>query len=155
MSYPRLQGSLHRARAPLLQRKGNRQTCDNHRGTPLLSIAGKILARVLLNRFTQHLERGHLPESQSGFRAKRGRVNMIFAASQLQDARNKTGTSISPTLDIIIREGLWKIIAKFGCPDLSSSPLVRQFHDDMMACVQGNGGTFVPFPVISGVGTVY
>ncbi|XP_063600380.1 uncharacterized protein LOC134776560 [Penaeus indicus] len=34
----------------LYKRKGNRQTCDNHRGISLLSIAGKILARVLLNR---------------------------------------------------------------------------------------------------------
>ena len=38
------------------KRKGNRQACDNHRGISLLSIAGKILARVLLNRLTKHLE---------------------------------------------------------------------------------------------------
>ena len=34
----------------LFKRKGNLQVCDNHRGISLLSIAGKILARVLLNR---------------------------------------------------------------------------------------------------------
>ncbi|KAL8609487.1 hypothetical protein ACOMHN_038009 [Nucella lapillus] len=34
----------------IYKRKGNRQSCDNHRGIFLLSIAGKILARVLLNR---------------------------------------------------------------------------------------------------------
>ena len=34
----------------LYKRKGNRHVCDNHRGISLLSIAGKILARVLLNR---------------------------------------------------------------------------------------------------------
>ena len=33
----------------IYKRKGNRQSCDNHRGISLLSIAGKILARVLLN----------------------------------------------------------------------------------------------------------
>ena len=33
----------------LFKRKGNPQVCDNHRGISLLSIAGKILARVLLN----------------------------------------------------------------------------------------------------------
>ena len=34
----------------LYKRKGNPQVCDNHRGFSLLSIAGKILAKVLLNR---------------------------------------------------------------------------------------------------------
>ena len=34
----------------LFKRKGNPQLCDNHRGITLLSIAGKVLAKVLLNR---------------------------------------------------------------------------------------------------------
>ena len=51
----------------IYKRKGNRQSCDNHRGISLLSIAGKILARVLLNRLLQHLEQGLLPENQCGF----------------------------------------------------------------------------------------
>ena len=34
----------------LFKRKGNPQVCDNHRGISLLSIAGKIVPRVLLNR---------------------------------------------------------------------------------------------------------
>ncbi|KAL8568569.1 hypothetical protein ACOMHN_058505 [Nucella lapillus] len=42
----------------IYKRKGNRQSCDNHRGISLLSIAGKILARVLLNRLLEHLEQG-------------------------------------------------------------------------------------------------
>ena len=45
---------------PLYKRKKNRQTCDDHRGISLLSIAGKILARVLLNRLIDHLEDGLL-----------------------------------------------------------------------------------------------
>jgi hypothetical protein len=52
----------------LYKHKGNRQACDNHRGISLLSIAGKILARILLNRLTSHLDQGLLPESQCGFR---------------------------------------------------------------------------------------
>ena len=65
----------------LFKRKGNPQVCDNHRGISLLSIAGKILARVLLNRLNEHLERsGLLPESQCGFRKNRGTIDMIFTA---------------------------------------------------------------------------
>jgi len=51
------------------KQKSNRQSCDNHRGISLLSIAGKILARVLLNRLTKRLERDPalLPEVSAAF----------------------------------------------------------------------------------------
>ncbi|BHF85962.1 hypothetical protein SprV_1002913900 [Sparganum proliferum] len=65
-------------------RNGNRQICDNHRGISLLNIAGKIFARILLNRLNNHLEQGLLPESQCCFRRHRGTTGMIFAARQLQ-----------------------------------------------------------------------
>ena len=68
-----------------LYKKGNRQHCDNYRGISLLAIAGKILARVMLNRLIVHLEHGLLPESQCGFRGGRGTVDMIFAARQMQE----------------------------------------------------------------------
>nr|VZI26698.1 unnamed protein product [Spirometra erinaceieuropaei] len=69
----------------LYKRKGNRQVCDNHCGISLLNIAGKIFARILLNRLNNHLEQGLLPESQCGFRRHRGTTDMIFAARQLQE----------------------------------------------------------------------
>ena len=40
----------------LFKRKGNPQVCDNHRGISLLSVAGKILASVVLNRLNEHHE---------------------------------------------------------------------------------------------------
>ena len=77
--YPtRLQGDsiIH-----LYKRKGNPQVCDNHRGISLLSIAGKILAKILLNRLNAHLDKaGLIPESQCGFRKDRGTIDMIFTA---------------------------------------------------------------------------
>ena len=52
--YPtRIQG---RSIIHLYKRKGNAQVCDNHRGTSLFSIAGKILAKFLLNRLNEHLD---------------------------------------------------------------------------------------------------
>ena len=41
----------------LYKRKGNPQVCDNHRGISLLSIAGKILAQILLNLLNAHLDK--------------------------------------------------------------------------------------------------
>ncbi|BHF70932.1 hypothetical protein SprV_0401398500 [Sparganum proliferum] len=40
----------------LYKRKGNRQVCDNHLSIFLLNIAGKVFARILLNRLIDHLE---------------------------------------------------------------------------------------------------
>jgi len=108
------------------KRKGNSQSCDNHRGISLLSIAGKILARVLLNRLIQHLEQDPplLPESQCGFWASRGTVDMIFAARQLQEECQEQNSELYTTFvdltkafDMVSRDGLWKIMKKFGCPN--------------------------------------
>ena len=98
----------------LFKREGNPQVCDNHRGISLLSIAGKILARVLLNRLNEHLEQsGLLPESQCGFRKNRGTIDMIFTARQLQEKCQEqnvdlymTFVDLTKAFDIVSREGL-------------------------------------------------
>ena len=65
----------------LYRRKGNPQVCDNHRGISLLSMAGKILAKILLNRLNAHHDKaGLVLESQCGFRKVRGTIDMIFTA---------------------------------------------------------------------------
>ena len=141
----------------LYKRKGNRQACDNHRGISLLSIAGKVLARILLNRITLHLEQGLLPESQCGFRKERGTTDMIFAARQFQEKCQEqnvdlftTCVDLTKAFDTVSREGLWKIMAKFGCPP-TFTEMVRQFHDGMLARVQDEGESSNAFPVTNGV----
>ena len=142
----------------LFKRKGNPQLCDNNRGISLLSIAGKFLARVLLNRLNKHLEQaGLLPESQYGFRKDRGTIDMTFTARQLQEKcqelnrdRYMTFVDLTKAFDTVSREGLWKIMAKFGCPTKFIA-MVRQFHDGMLARVQNDGEFSDPFPVTYGV----
>ena len=141
----------------IYKRKGNRRSCDNHRGISLLSIAGKILARVLLNRLLGHLEQGLLPESQCGFRAGRGTVDMIFAARQLQEKCQEqhcdlytTFVDLTKAFDTVSRDGLWKIMKKFGCPDKFTT-IVKQFHDSMMVRVLDDGDVSDVFPVTNGV----
>ena len=141
----------------IYKRKGNRQSCDNHRGISLLSIAGTILARVLLNRLLDHLEQGHLPESQCGFRAGRGTSDMIFAARQLQEKCMEqhrdlytTFVDLTKAFNTVSREGLWKIMGKFGCPSTFIA-IVRQFYDGMMARVLNDAEPSEAFPVTNGV----
>ena len=149
----RMQQFIH-----LFKRKGNPQVCDNHRGISLLSVAGKILVRGLLNRLNEHLEQsGLLPESQCRFRKDRRTIDIIFTARQFQEKCQEqnvdlymTFVDLTKAFDTVSREGLWKIMAKFGCP-AKFIAMVRQFHDGMLARVQNDGEFSDPFPVTNGV----
>ena len=98
----------------LYKRKGNPQVCDNHRGISLLSIAGKTLAKILLNRLIAHLDKaGLIPESQCGFRKDRGTIDMIFTARQLQEKCQEqnvdiyiTFVDLTKAFDTVSRDGL-------------------------------------------------
>ena len=68
----------------LYKNKGEKSDCSNYRGIILLSIAGRILARVLLSRLTLMIARENMPESQCGFRSNRGTVDLIFILRQIQ-----------------------------------------------------------------------
>ena len=93
----------------LFKRKVNPQVCDNHRGISLLSIAGKILARVLLNRLNWHLEQsGLLPESQCGFR---NRHDLYSTTASRKMPRTECGLLHDlcrpyQCIDTVSREGL-------------------------------------------------
>ena len=56
----------------LYKTKGEKSDCSNYRGITLLSLAGKILARVLLDRFIPTTAQENTHESQCGFRSNRG-----------------------------------------------------------------------------------
>ena len=142
----------------IYKRKGNPQVYDNHRGISLLSIAGKILAKFLLNRLNVHLDqKGLIPESQCRFRKDRGTIDMIFTARQLQEKCQEqnadlymTFVDLTKAFDTVSRDGLWKVMAKFGCPPRFIA-MVRQFHNGMQARLQDDGEFSEPFEVTNGV----
>ena len=69
----------------LYKNKGKKSDCSNYRGITLLSIAGKILGGVLLNRLILTIAKENTSESQCGFRSDRGTVDMIFVLRQIQE----------------------------------------------------------------------
>nr|VZI31873.1 unnamed protein product [Spirometra erinaceieuropaei] len=82
---------------------------------------------------------------------------MIFAARQLQEKCQEMRTHLYSTFvdltkafDTVNREGLWKIMQKFGCPERFTQ-MVRQLHDGMMARVMDNGAVSEAFAVTNGV----
>ena len=68
----------------LYKNKGERSDCNNYRGISLLSIVGKVFARVILIRLQKLAERIY-SESQCGFRAERSTIDMVFSLRQLQE----------------------------------------------------------------------
>ena len=131
--------------------------CDNHRGISLLCIAGKVLAQVILNRLIINVSETIVPESQCGFRAGRGTTDMVFAIRQLQEKCRKQNkelhmvfVDLTKAFDTVNREGLWKILRKFGCPE-KMILLIASFHNGMQARVQENGETSDSCPVMNGV----
>ena len=55
---------------PLWKGKGDRQDCNNYRGVTVLSVPGKVFARIILDRVRHHLLEHQHPQ-QSGLTPKR------------------------------------------------------------------------------------
>ena len=141
----------------LYKNKGERSSCDNHRGISLLCIAGKILARLLLNRLILYIDEiGLVPESQCGFRPGRGTTDMLFSLRQIQEKCRLNNQDLyllfidlTKAFDTVNREALWLILERIGCPKTFVS-LIRSFHDDMKATVREGSDKSATFGVTSG-----
>ena len=72
----------------LYKNKGDEGDCSKYRGISLLSIVGKLFARVELKRL-QVLAGRVYPESQRGFRKGRSTIGMIFFVRRLQKRREQ------------------------------------------------------------------
>ena len=59
-----------------IYKKGDRKMCGNYRGVPLLSVPGKVLTLILLERLQTIIEPQQM-EAQSGFREGSGTVDQI------------------------------------------------------------------------------
>ena len=81
-----------------------------------------------------HEKSGLLPESKCGL----GTIDMIFPARQLQEKCQEqnvdlyiTFVDLTKAFDTVSHEGLWKVMAKFGCPAKLIS-IVRPSHNGML-----------------------
>ena len=140
----------------LYKNKGSKADCGNYRGISLLSIAGKIFARIILNRLVTVSE-ANLPETQCGFRPGRSTVDMIFTVRQVQEKCLEQNLDLysvfidlTKAFDTVSREALWPILAKYGCPPKFVG-MIRLFHDGMKGQVLSNGDQSDSFEITNGV----
>ena len=140
----------------LCKNKGDRSECNNYRGISVLSIVGKVFARVVLKRL-QVLAEQVYPESQCGLRASRSTVDMIFSLQQLQEKCRKQRQPLfvafihlTKAFGLVSMDDLFKILPKIECPPKLLS-IIRSFHEDTKGTVVFDGSTSAAFNILSGV----
>ena len=140
-----------------IYKKGDRTDCGNYRGISLLSIAGKIFARILFNRLSIHITPEVVPETQCGFRSNRSTVDMIFCLRQLQGKCIEQDRPLymvlvdfTKAIDTVGKTGLWQLLRKFGCPE-NITTMIEALHTGMMANVSVGGEVSETFGVTNGV----
>ena len=141
----------------IYKNKGDRAVCGNSRGISLLSVAGKLQAKVWLKRLIKHVSEDLMPETQCGFRQNRSTSDMIFAARQtLEKCREQNRQlhmcfiDLSKAFDTVDRTMLWEILRRSGCPN-KFVRLIRLIHDGMEARVKVGNLESESFGVSRGV----
>ena len=76
-----------------LHKKKDRRICDNYQGILLLSVSGKVLALILLERLQEMIE-PQLMEAQCGFRKGCGTVDQIWVVQQIVERAAEYHTPI-------------------------------------------------------------
>ena len=134
--------------------KGDRGDCNNYRGTSLLSVVGRIFARIILTRLQTPAERVY-PDSHGGFRSGRGTVDMILCVSQLQEKVREQQmplhvafVDLTKAFDYVNREALFTTLKKVGCPPILLD-LTKSFHENLQGTAQVYGmiSDHNPFPL--------
>ena len=129
---------------------------NNYSGISLLCIVGKLFARVVPKRLQALAERVY-SESQCGFRSQRSTVEMVLSLRQLQEKCREQRKrlyfaciNLTKAFDLVSRDGLFKILAKIGCPPTLLST-IQSFHEDMKGAIVYAGSTSEAFDIRNGV----
>jgi hypothetical protein len=139
-----------------LFKKGDKTICGNYRGISLLSTAGKIMTRIIVNRTVMALE-SMLPEAQCGFRRNRSTVDMMYSARQIQEKCIEQNrplywcfVDLTKAYDTVHRGGLWIVLRKLGMPQKILG-IIRGFHEGMNATLLLSGNESEKFNIKNGL----
>lgn len=140
----------------IYKRKGDRADCTNYHGISLLCVAGKILARIIMDRLLPAFE-SMLPDSQAGFRPNRSTIDMIFTLRQIPEKTREQHASLhavfidlKKAFDMVNRQALWQILGKFGCPSKLTN-IIADLHTDNKVQVQAGKSVKDKFEVTNRV----
>ena len=105
-----------------IPKKGDLSRCDNYRGITLLSVPGKVLNRIILERMKGTVDQT-LREQQAGFRQDRSCTDQIATLRIIVEQSIEWNSSLyinfvdyEKAFDSVDRETLWKVLRLYGVP---------------------------------------
>ena len=129
---------------PLYKGKGDRSECGNYRDIILLSVPGKVFARVLLERMRPIIHAKRRSE-QSGITSGRSTVDRILALCVLAQTRQEyrqplyaAYIDLKAAFDSVDRDALFKLLEIIGIP-LKLIRLFRGLYTETVSCVRCEG----------------
>ena len=124
-----------------VHKKKDRKICDNNRGISLLSIPGKVLSLVLLDRLETIIV-PQLMEAQCGFRKGRGTVDQIWATRQIIERATKyQGTvhlcfvDLTKAYDSVDHSALITILKQYRVPQ-QLIHIIKELYTGTWCCVR-------------------
>ena len=139
-----------------LPKKGDLSSCNNWRGIMLLSIPGKVLSRIMLERLKAALDK-RLREEQAGFRQDRSCTDhiatmriIIEQSLEWQTPLYSIFVDFQKAFDSVDREVIWKLMEHYGFPPKYIG-IIKQLYQDASCQVIHEGKLTDPFQVQTGV----
>ena len=124
-----------------IPKKGDLTLCKNWRGITLLSVPGKVMSTVIMNRIRDGLE-NTLREQQAGFRRNRGCCDHIFVIrniiEQCEEQRSPlimNFVDFMRAFDSVHRKSICNIMASYGFPEVIVS-LIKTMYEGSISCVR-------------------
>ena len=139
-----------------LPKKGDLRECSNYRGIMLLSVPGKVLNRILLERMKEAVD-PKLRDQQAGFRQNRSCADQIASLRIIVEQSLEWNSPLyvnfidyEKAFDSVDRETLWKLMRHYGIPEKFVS-LIHDTYEGMTCKVAHASQLSGSFEVRTGV----
>ena len=139
-----------------LHKKKDKKICDNYRGVALLSVPGKVLALILLERLQTIIE-PQLLEAQCSFRKGCSTVDQMWVVWQVVERAKEYHTPVCMSFDDLTkaynsvnRQALIAILKEYGVPQ-GLADLIQELYAGTWCQVRADGSVSPSFEVKSGV----
>ena len=139
-----------------LPKKGDLRDCNNYRGIMLLSVPGKVLNRIILERIREAVDL-KLRDQQAGFRRNRSCADQIVSLRIIVEQSIEWNSTLyisfidlEKAFDSVDREILWKLLRHYGVPDKIIS-LIWCTYKDLSCKITHAGQLSESFEVKTGV----